>query len=268
MSEPELLLIFLALGFGAGILIGMLGVGGGVIFVPSLYYLLPFYGIKASSIPYFAISISLLSGAIATSLSASFHFFAKNIDLKKALLFALGSCLAAFISVVFVTAVGPESLKIIFAVVLFIVAVYMLLDVKLNKESTRKKEINLFYLPLIGLGVGIFASFTGLGGGIVFLPVLHYLYLLNTKNAVGTSSLITALTMIFASISFLINKNSWTGNYDIAHIGLFVALPLGVSAIVGAKFGFNLVRKLRSHSIKKIFAGLLIIVVAKIIFNL
>ena len=268
MSELELLLIFLALGFGAGILIGMLGVGGGVIFVPSLYYLLPFYGVKASSIPYFAISISLLSGAIGTSLSASFHLLAKNIDVEKGLLFALGSSIAAFISVVFVTSVGPELLKIIFATVLFIVAVYMLLDVKLNKESNRAKEIKLLYLPLIGLGVGIFASFTGLGGGIVFLPVLHYLYLLDTKKAVGTSSLITSLTMIFASLSFFTNKDSWVEEYDIAHIGLFVALPLGVGAIAGAKFGFNLVRKLQANSIKKIFAVLLIIVVAKIIFSL
>lgn len=268
MSEPELLLIFLAVGFGAGILIGMLGVGGGVIFVPALYYMLPFYGVKASSIPYFAISISLLSGAIAASFSASFHLVAKNVDVKKALLFALGSCMAAFISVIFVTSVGPEFLKIIFASVLFVVAIYMLFDVQLKREPTRSKAINLYYLPVIGLGVGIFASFTGLGGGIVFLPVLHYLYLLNTKNAVGTSSLITALTMIFASLSFFINQDSWTADYDIAHIGIFVALPLGIGAIGGAKVGFNLVKRLRSNSIKKIFAVLLIIVVAKIIFSL
>ncbi len=268
MNEPELLLIFLAVGFGAGILIGMLGVGGGVIFVPSLYYLLPYFGVSYASVPYFAISISLLSGGIAASFSAAFHLYAKNVDVKKGLLFALGSSLAAFISVIFVTSVGPEFLKIIFAAVLFIVAIYMLLDMQLKSNSGRSNEIKLYYLPAIGLSVGVLASFTGLGGGVIFLPVLHYFYLLNTKVAVGTSSLITALTMISASLSFFIHQENWTGSYNIAHLGLFAALPLGIGAIAGAKFGFNIVKKLKSHSIKKIFAVLLIMVVAKIIFSL
>ena len=268
MNEPELLLIFLAVGFGAGILIGMLGVGGGVIFVPSLYYLLPYFGVSSASVLYFAISISLLSGAIAASFSTTFHLYAKNVDVKKGLLFALGSSLAAFVSVIFVTSVGPEFLKIIFAVILFIVAIYMLLDMQFKSKSGRTRESKLCYLPIIGLSVGVLASFTGLGGGVIFLPVLHYLYLLNTKMAVGTSSFVTALTMISASLSFFVHQENWTDSFNIAHLGIFVALPLGVGAIAGAKFGFNLVKKLKPHSIKKIFAVLLIMVVAKIIFSL
>lgn len=268
MSEPELLLIFLAVGFSAGILIGMLGVGGGVIFVPVLYYILPLYGIETSSVPYFAISISLLSGAVAASFSAVFHLYVNNVDKNKAFLFSLGSCTAAFLSVIFVTSVGPEVLKIIFAVVLFVVAIYMLFDVQLKKEAHRTKETSKYYLPGIGLSVGVLSAFTGLGGGVVFLPVLHYLYGLNTKKAVGTSSMITALTMMFASLSFFVHKDNWTGNYNLTHLALFIALPLGIGAIAGARFGFNLVKKLQSGSIKKIFAVLLIIVVIKIIFSL
>ena len=268
MSEPELLLLFLAVGFSAGILIGMLGVGGGVIFIPVLYYLLPLYGIETSSVPYFAISISLLSGAVAASFSAAFHLYEKNVDKNKALLFSFGSCTAAFLSVIYVTSVGPELLKIIFAIVLFIVAVYMLLEIRMQKAQVRLKEANKYYLPGIGLSVGVLAAFTGLGGGIIFLPVLHYLYGLDTKKAVGTSSLITALTMIFASLSFFVHKDNWTGNYNLIHLAVFIALPLGIGAIVGARFGFNLVKKLHSRSIKKIFAILLIIVVIKIIFSL
>lgn len=268
MSEVSILLIFLAVGFSAGVLIGMLGVGGGVIFVPALYYMLPIYGIDASSIPYFAISISLIAGAIAASFSSVLHFRENNLDIQKALLFAFGSCSAAFISVIFVTSVGPGILKIIFAVVLFIVAVYMLLDVQKRKESSREKELNKYYLPGIGLSVGVLSAFTGLGGGIVFMPVLHYLYLLDAKKAVGTSSLITALTMLFAGLSFFVHQDEWTGNINIGHLTLLVAVPLGIGAIAGARFGFSLVKKLNASSIKKIFAVLLIIVVVKIIFTL
>ncbi|MEJ2196767.1 MAG: sulfite exporter TauE/SafE family protein, partial [Ignavibacteriaceae bacterium] len=121
-----------------------------------------------------------------------------------------------------------------------------------------------------GSSVGVLSTFTGLGGGIIFFPVLHYLYSLDTKKAVGTSSVITAITMIFGSISFYLISSNWTGGFNLNYIYLAVALPLGLGAVAGAKIGVNFVQKSSTSTslVKKIFAILLIIVVVKIIFNL
>ncbi|MCH7963631.1 MAG: sulfite exporter TauE/SafE family protein [Bacteroidetes bacterium] len=268
MSELFLILIFLSVGFSAGILIGMLGIGGGVIFIPALYFLLPYTGIDQSFIPYFVISISLFAGAIAASFSSIFHFHWGNVDKGKALLFALGSAPAAFISATLVTSVSPIILKGIFAGVLFIIAIKMFLDSQSKRESKRKEPINDYSLPIIGLFVGILAAFTGLGGGIIFFPVLHYLFLLEPKNAIGTSSVITAITMIFASLSFFINKGDWMGEYQSSNTYFAVAIPLGISAVVGARIGVSFVINMQNSITKKIFSILLIIVVIKIIFDL
>jgi uncharacterized protein len=268
LSEILIILIYVGVGFFTGILIGMLGIGGGVIFIPTLYYLLPFTGIAESDIPYFAISISLFAGAIAASFSALFHLRRKNVDKKKAILFFLGSGSAAFISVLFVTSVSPQILKIIFAVVLFIIAMKMFFDSQFRREPGRKKQLNNFALPVIGLFVGVLSAFTGLGGGIIFFPVLHYLFLLDTKKAIGTSSVITAGTMILASLSFLINKNSWMEGYQLSSTFLIAAVPLGVGAVIGARVGVNFVLNSKKLAVKKIFSILLIIVVIKIIFGL
>ncbi|MGB5847012.1 MAG: sulfite exporter TauE/SafE family protein [Ignavibacteriaceae bacterium] len=268
MSEFYLILLFLSVGFSAGILIGMMGIGGGVIFIPSLYFLLPYTGIDQSHLPYYAISISLFAGAIAASFSSVLHLLLGNVDKGRALLFALGSALAAFISVFFVTSVSPMILKSIFAGVLFIIAVVMFRDSHLKKDLKRNEPINDYALPLVGLFVGILSAFTGLGGGIIFFPVLHYLFLLKPKTAIGTSSVITAITMIFASISFFINRIDWMGEYQSSNTYFAVAIPLGIGAVVGARMGVSFVIHLESLMIKKIFSILLIIVVIKIIFGL
>ena len=242
--------------------------GGGAIFVPALYYLLPFTGMEESSVPYFAISISLFAGAIAASFAGSLYLYADNVDKKKALLFAIGSSSAAFVSAIYVTSVDPGILKVIFAVVLFVMAINMFLDTQLKRKPQRINKLNDYILVVIGLSVGILSVFTGLGGGIIFFPVLHYLFLLNTKKAIGTSSVISAMTMIFASLSFYINRSEWTGNYQLVDTYLFVAAPLGFGAVLGARIGFNFVLKLSSALVKKIFSVLLIIVVVKIILSL
>ena len=268
MSEFDLILIFLCVGFSAGTLIGMLGIGGGVIFIPTLYFLLPFTGIDHSLIPYYAISISLFAGAIAASFSSILHFPLGNVDKRRALLFASGSALAAFISVIFVTSVGPIILKGIFAGVLFIIAIVMFRDSHLKKDLKRNEPINEYTLPLVGFFVGILSAITGLGGGIIFFPVLHYLFLLKPKIAIGTSSVITAITMIFASFSFYIHRSDWMGQYQSGNTYFAVAIPLGLGAVIGARIGVSFGVNMKSLLVKKIFSILLIMVVIKIIFDL
>jgi uncharacterized membrane protein YfcA len=268
LNEFYLILIFLSVGFSAGLLIGMLGIGGGVIFIPSLYVLLPYTGIDQSLIPYYAISISLFAGAIAASFSSILHFPLGNVDKRRALLFSLGSALAAFISVMFITSVGPIILKGIFAGVLFIIAIVMFRNSHLKKDLKRNEPVNDHALPIVGLFVGTLSAFTGLGGGIIFFPVLHYLFLLKPKIAIGTSSVITAITMIFASFSFFIHRSDWMGNYQSSSAYFAVAIPLGLSAVIGARIGVSFVINMKSLMAKKIFSILLIIVVIKIIFGL
>ena len=247
----------------------MLGIGGGIIFVPSLYFLLPYTGLDHSLVPYYAISISLFAGAISASFSSILHFLMGNVDIRRALLFASGSALTAFFSVMFISYVGPVFLKVIFAGVLFIIAIVMFRDSHLNKELVKRDNaINDYALPIVGLFVGILSAFTGLGGGIIFFPVLHYLLLLKPKIAIGTSSVITAITMIFASFSFFIHGSDWMGDYNLSSTYLAVAIPLGLGAVSGARIGVSFIKNMKSLMAKKIFSILLIIVVIKIIFGL
>ncbi len=242
----------------------MLGIGGGIIFVPSLYILLPLLGYDPSIVAYAAIATSLLAGAIAASFSGYLYYKNNNLDLKRALLLSTGSALSAFIFPFFVIQVNPVTLKIIFAIVMFTVAIKMLSERTDPTGGKTQRFMKDTFLPAIGIFAGSLSAFTGLGGGVVYFPSLYYLYNLKIKKAVGTSAVVTAATMISASIAFIIQDGGSHNGY----VSLAAGIPMGLGAIVGARSGVNFVLKIKPVFIKKIFSIILIIVVIKIILNL
>jgi uncharacterized membrane protein YfcA len=269
LNEVLIILLFLTVGYLAGILVGMFGIGGGIVFVPFLYYFLPVLGVDKSIVVYSAIGTSLLSGSVASTSSAYFHLKAKNAFPKIALLLAAGSVLTAFITPFFVVKVQSRTLEIILAAILFLIAVRMFFEKNGESKSFLEKPLKNGYLIIVGLFVGVLSAFTGLGGGVAFVPALVYLFLLNIKNAIGTSSIVTALTMISSAISFLIlggvNTLSFTTD-SFVYIG--AAIPLGFGAMIGSKLGVKLTLLSRAVVIRKIFSVVLILAILRILIRL
>ncbi|MDZ7623177.1 MAG: sulfite exporter TauE/SafE family protein [Ignavibacteriaceae bacterium] len=269
MSELAASLIFLVSGFFSGILIGMLGIGGGLVFVPLLYFTLPLLGIQESSLAYYTIGTSLFTGAIAVSNSAILHIKAKNFLKKPAIFISLGSLITASITPFFVVEVESKTLEIIFASVLFIVLISILFESNGRKWLVVSNPLSeKYYIPL-GLFAGIFSAFIGLGGGVIYLPALMNLFLVEPRKAVGTSSIIAAVTMLTATISYLFqsaNSSLPTGAWGF--IVLAAAIPLGIGAILGSFVGVRLALLSSNLVIKKVFAGILLIAIIRIFFNI
>jgi len=104
---------------------------------------------------------------------------------------------------------------------------------------------NPIIFVLIGILVGIGASFTGLGGGFLMIPLLLYLGY-TSQNAVGTSF----MAILVISISALVAHNKF------ANVDYKAGILLGVGGIVGAQIGARLLQDVSTTSFKKIFAGL------------
>jgi len=250
-----------------GILAGMFGIGGGSVFVPTLYLLLPFTDIDLSRLSYLVIGTSLLAAGITSISSGTNHFLADNVDKKKAIFFVIGSVSAAIISTYFVVQINPFVLKLIFAVVIILVALKMLFE---TGDTSKKhvKSINNLFLILFGLFAGAVAAFAGVGGGVIFVPILFYFTELDIKRAIGTSAVIVAFTTISAALSYLFQKpQGIIANGQIGYVYLLAAIPLGLGAALGAFFGVKIVLKAQSKTVKKIFSLLLILIVLKIVFE-
>ncbi len=247
----------------------MLGIGGGVIFVPVLYLLLPFTPIDKSQVSYIVIGTSLFSAAITSISSAANHFLRNNVEKKKALYLALGSITSSIISTFLVIKVDPFVLQLIFAAVFIVIAAKMLAEgsgEKTGKQSTQL--LKNYYGILFGFVVGIFAAFTGLGGGVLFVPVLTYLLGVEFKKAIGTSSLVISLTGVAAAVAYAFHKPAGIiAPLQFGYVYLIAGLPLALGAAAGAYFGVKIVLGSQAKSIKKVFSALLIIAVIKILFS-
>lgn len=98
-----------------------------------------------------------------------------------------------------------------------------------------------------GVLVGVGASFTGLGGGFLMIPILLFMGY-SAQKAVGTSF----LAILVISISALIAHNKF------ANVDYKAGILLGVGGIVGAQVGARLVQHVDLGSFKKIFAAILV----------
>ena len=102
-------------------------------------------------------------------------------------------------------------------------------------------------LAVLGILVGIGASFSGLGGGFLMVPLLLLLGF-TAQNAVGTSF----LGIFVISISALIAHNK------LANVNYLAGIMLGFGGIIGAQIGARLVEHVPTASFKKIFAVILL----------
>jgi uncharacterized membrane protein YfcA len=106
---------------------------------------------------------------------------------------------------------------------------------------------NPIILTLFGILVGIGASFTGLGGGFLVIPLLLFMGY-TAQKAAGTSF----VTILVIAISALVAHNK------LANIDYRAGLLLGCGGIVGAQIGARLVEQVSTGSFKKIFATILL----------
>jgi len=104
-----------------------------------------------------------------------------------------------------------------------------------------------FLIIVSGIIVGIGASFSGLGGGFLMIPILLFLGF-NAQKAVGTSF----LGILVISCSALIAHNK------LANVDYKYGILLGIGGIVGAQIGARLVEHVSTENFKKIFAVILI----------
>ncbi|MCV0398704.1 MAG: sulfite exporter TauE/SafE family protein [Nitrosarchaeum sp.] len=237
------------LGFAAGILGSMIGLGGGIIVVP----VLTFFGFP----PTLAASNSLfaaLSNAVASTLSYSRQ---KRVDfslgLKLGLLCIPGTVLGAYVS----SDVTPGIFKMLFGLVLISSAVYIFLRKKI--ETKQKVMTNQIMIFVIGASffAGIISSFFGIGGGIIFVPLMVVGIGMTMKKAAPTSQFI----LLFASLSGVI-VHSMLGHPDFLQSGL-----LASGSFVGGLVGARLSLDIRERYLQILVSVIIIAGAAKLFFD-
>jgi hypothetical protein len=237
------------LGFAAGILGSMIGLGGGIIVVPVLTFL-GFPPTVAASNSLFA----ALSNATASTISYSKQKRIEyHLGLKLGLLSIPGTALGAIIS----TDVAPDIFKILFGFVLIASAAYIFLRKKIEtKEKTISKQMIVFAIGA-SFFAGIISSFFGIGGGIIFVPLMVVGMGMAMKKAAPTSQMI----LLFASLSGVI-VHSLLGHPDFLHAGM-----LSIGSFIGGLVGARLSIDIKERYLQILVTVVILIAAAKLFFD-
>jgi uncharacterized membrane protein YfcA len=211
------------LGFVAGILGSMIGLGGGIIVVP----ILTFMGFP----PTIAASNSLFAAFSNASASTISYARQKRIDYSTGIKFGLATIPGTIIGAYISSDVTPEIFKILFGIILVISSVYIFLKSKIQprKIKDHSKLIMIFCVGASFLA-GIISSFFGIGGGIIFVPLMITIMGMGMKRTAATSQFI----LLFASFSGLITHSI------LGHSEFYQALLLAVGAFAGGMIGARL----------------------------
>ena len=237
------------LGFVAGVLGSMIGLGGGIIVVPVLTF--------AGFTPTLAASNSLFaafSNAVASTISYSRQKRIEySLGLKLGLLSIPGTILGAYIS----SDVTPGIFKILFGLVLIFSSIYIFL--KRRIESRQYNTTKQIMLLVIGASffAGIISSFFGIGGGIIFVPLMVVAMGMGMKKAAPTSQLI----LLFASFSGLVTHSL------LGHPDYFQSLLLAIGAFGGGLVGARLSLEIKERWLQILVSVVIIAAAIKLFID-
>ena len=237
------------LGFAAGILGSMIGLGGGIIVVPVLTFL-GFPPTVAASNSLFAALSNAIASTISYSKQKRIEF---SLGLKLGLLTVPGTVLGAVIS----SDVSSEIFKILFGIILVFSAAYIFLRKKLEtKEKTLSKQMIVFAIGA-SFFAGIVSSFFGIGGGIIFVPLMVVGMGMAMKRAAPTSQLI----LLFASLSGVI-VHSILGHPDFLQAGL-----LAIGSFFGGFVGARLSLEIKERYLQILISVVILIAAGKLFID-
>jgi uncharacterized membrane protein YfcA len=281
--------LFLLLGMGGlvGFLSGLFGVGGGFLLTPLLIMI---------GIPPVVAAASDSNQIVAASSSGTFaHWRLGNVDFKMGLLLLLGGVVGGTLGVHLIKvlrALGNADfvIKFTYVVMLGTVGSYMfqeslqklragaaglrpepeaakvswfaLLNRALPWPTTFEKSgITLSPLMPLGFGaiVGMLAAVMGVGGGFIMVPVMVYMLRMPMHIVVGTS--------LFQILFTCINVTFMQAYVNHA-VDFMLALLLLLGSTLGAQVGARASRKLKADQLKILLAGIVLVVMVKMLVEL
>jgi len=257
---------YLALGAVAGFFAGLLGVGGGAIMVPVLAMMFAAQGFPGTHLMHLALGTSMAT-IVFTSIS-SFRAHHKHGAVIWPIVrdIAPGIVVGTLAASQVAARVPTRPLAIFFATFISYVAVQMILNVKPKPSRQLPGRLGMF---TVGAGIGGISAMVAIGGGSLSVPFMTWCNV-KVHQAIGTSAAIGFPIALAGTIGYMVSGHGADG-LPVGSFG-FIYLPALAATVVAsmlvAPFGAKVAHSLPVATIKKVFAGVLILLSAKMLHGL
>ncbi len=257
---------YIGLGLFTGFSAGMLGIGGGLVMVPSLTIMFAAQaGFPPGEVLHLALGTSI-AAIIFTSLSSlRAHHQHGAVLWKVVIQITPGILLGTLLGTLFASNVPAKPLALFFTVFVCCIAVQMILNLKPKPSRELPGTVGVF---AVGMGIGSVSALVAIGGGAFTVPFLTWCNI-RVQNAIGTSAAIGFPIAVGGTMGYIYN--------GFGHAGLpewslgFVYLPalawMLLPSMLMAPIGARLTHRLPVTTLKRIFACLLIALAARMLWG-
>jgi uncharacterized membrane protein YfcA len=260
------LLTYCAVGAIAGILAGLLGIGGGLVIVPMLVYVFALNNIPPELTMHLALATSMAS-IMFTSISsfmAHHRRGAVHWDVVKRIV--AGILTGTFLGTCFASAMSTNFLKIFFVIFLYFVSIQLFLNKKPKGGRDLPGKAGMFG---VGNGIGVISSLVGIGGGTLSVPFMLWCNI-RIHHAIGTSAAIGLPIAIAGTTGYIIN--GWNvatlPQYSVGYVYLPALVGIAAVSVLTAPLGVKLAHSLPVDRLKRIFSLLLFAVATKMMLGI
>lgn len=261
--NSEFLFIYLFLGAIAGVLAGLLGIGGGLIIVPVLVFTFKAQQFDQQLLMHLAVASSLASVVFTAVSSAWAHHRRGAVRWDVVVRLAPGIVIGALIAGWGARYLSSETLRVMFGVFACAAAVNMAWD---RGVSAQRDLPGPAGLTAAGGIIGAISTLVGIGGGTMTVPFLAWCRV-DMRTAVGSSAACGLPIAVTGALA--LGAAGWgvpgLPAYSTGYVYWPAALMVALTSTLAAPLGVRLAHTLPVHALRRIFAVLLLVLGVKLI---
>ncbi len=266
MSLALLAVALLATGLVAGIIAGLLGVGGGIVIVPVLYYMFHALGIDPNVLMHVAVGTSLATILATGYSSARAHYKRGSVDVDLLRRWWLVIALGVVAGATLAGNVSGGVLTLVFGVVALVVSANMLF----RKEGSSIADglPGTPFKEIVGFLIGGISVMMGIGGGTLGVPTLT-LFGYPIRKAVGTAAAIGLIIAVPGAILSVYFGWSAEGRppFSLGYVNLVGFLLIIPASTLAAPLGAKIAHTIDPTRLKMVFAVFLGVTGARMIYG-
>ncbi len=260
------LLTYCAVGAIAGILAGLLGIGGGLVIVPMLVYVFALNNIPPELTMHLALATSMASIMFTSISSFMAHHRRGAVRWNVVKRIAFGILTGTFLGSCFASAMSTNFLKLFFVIFLYFVSLQLLLNKKPKGGRDLPGKAGMFG---VGNGIGVISSLVGIGGGTLSVPFMLWCNI-PVHHAIGTSAAIGLPIAIAGTVGYVIN--GWNAaalpQYSVGYVYIPALIGIAAISVLTAPIGVKLAHSLPVDRLKRIFSLLLFAVATRMLMGI
>jgi len=255
---------YLMLGVIAGLVGGLLGLGGGILIVPALLFLFIWQGMPADILMHLAVATSLFT-IVFTSMSSSYaHHKHQAVLWLQVFLLTPGIIIGAVFGALLADYISSDILRRLFGIFEILVACQIGFSVKPSAQRSLPGRNGML---IAGGGIGFLSTILGIGGGTLTVPFLVWCHV-DIRKAVATSSACgfpIAMAGTLAMIYTGLDSKSLPEN-TIGYVYWPAAVLILITSVLFAPVGAKLAHSMPVDSLKRVFAIVLACVGLRMLF--